>query len=141
MNTCSNDAKSSTGQDNRNQLITPPPLVAAAGIIQPRAKGAVFWLMPTRIKLRAIGAMFTGKGPKAVVQPAVADPEEMGYSGFYATILSHVSHVVYGDVSHKGNMPDATHVWSHVLHVQTVRFVSSQNHCTGRCYHILPVPV
>ena len=80
--------------------------MAAAGIIQPRAKGAVFWFMPTRIKLRAIGAMFTGKGPKAVVQPAVADPEEMGYSGFYATILSNVSHASYSGVSHKSKMPD-----------------------------------
>lgn len=60
-----------------------------AGIMQPRAKGAVFWLMPARIKLKAFGGMLKGRGPKAVVQPAVANPEEMGYSGFYAAILSH----------------------------------------------------
>ncbi|DBB07498.1 TPA: hypothetical protein ACH3X3_008962 [Trebouxia sp. C0006] len=60
-----------------------------AGIMQPRAKGAVFWLMPARVKLKAIGGMLKGRGPKAVVQPAVANPEEMGYSGLYAAILSH----------------------------------------------------
>lgn len=109
----SNDAQSSTSWARKQTSLghAPPPM-AAAGIIQPRAKGAVFWFMPTRIKLRAIGAMFTGKGPKAVVQPAVADPEEMGYSGFYATILSNVSHVMYSDVSHKSNMPGATHAMS-----------------------------
>ncbi|MCJ1297085.1 hypothetical protein MMC34_008654, partial [Xylographa carneopallida] len=57
--------------------------------MQPRAKGAVFWLMPARVKLKAIGGMLKGRGPKAVVQPAVANPEEMGYSGLYAAILSY----------------------------------------------------
>ncbi len=60
--------------------------------MQPRAKGAVFWLMPARVKLKAIGGMLKGRGPKAVVQPAVANPEEMGYSGFYAAILSNASY-------------------------------------------------
>ncbi len=60
--------------------------------MQPRAKGAVFWLMPARVKLKAIGGMLKGRGPKAVVQPAVANPEEMGYSGLYAAILSYVSY-------------------------------------------------
>ena len=66
------------------------PFVDAAGIIQPRAKGAVFWLMPTRIKLKAFGGLLKGRGPKKVVQPAVADPHEMGYSAFYAAVLSNV---------------------------------------------------
>ena len=64
--------------------------VDAAGIIQPRAKGAVFWLMPTRIKLKAFGGLLKGRGPKKVVQPAVANPHEMGYSAFYAAVLSNV---------------------------------------------------
>lgn len=59
-----------------------------AGIMKPKAKGAVFWLMPARIKLKAIGGLLKGRGPKKVVQPAVANPEEMGYSGLYAAILS-----------------------------------------------------
>ena len=59
--------------------------------MQPRAKGAVFWYMPTRIKLKAFGGLFKGRGPKQVVQPAVANPEEMGYSAFYAAVLKNVS--------------------------------------------------
>lgn len=59
--------------------------------MKPKAKGAVFWLMPARIKLKAIGGLLKGRGPKKVVQPAVANPEEMGYSGLYAAILSNVS--------------------------------------------------
>ncbi len=64
--------------------------MAAAGIMKPRAKGAVFWQMPARIKLKALGGLLKGRGPKKVVQPAVANPEEMGYSGLYAAMLANV---------------------------------------------------
>ncbi|KAL3130661.1 hypothetical protein ABBQ38_008051 [Trebouxia sp. C0009 RCD-2024] len=60
-----------------------------AGIIKPRAKGAVFCLMPWRIQIKAIGGLLKGRGPKAIVQPAVGDPNEMGFSAFYAAVLSH----------------------------------------------------
>lgn len=59
--------------------------------MKPRAKGAVFCLMPWRIQIKAIGGVLKGRGPKAVVQPAVGDPNEMGFSAFYAAVLSHVS--------------------------------------------------
>lgn len=107
----------------------------------------MFWLMPTRIKLKAFGAMFTGKGPKAVVQPAVADPKEMGYSGFYATILSNVSHLVYRAclVTAERQMsampctqPECAACTSLPSLISTKGSgprLLSQNNCTGRCCH------
>ena len=47
--------------------------------------------MPLRIQIKAIGGLLKGRGPKEVVQPAVGDPNEMGFSAFYAAVLSHVS--------------------------------------------------
>ena len=47
--------------------------------------------MPLRIQTKAIGGMLKGRGPKEVVQPAVGNPDEMGFSAFYAAVLSHVS--------------------------------------------------
>lgn len=64
---------------------------APAGIIRPKAKGAVFCLMPFRIQAKAIGGLLKGRGPKQVVQPAVGNPNDMGFSAFYAAVLSHVS--------------------------------------------------
>ena len=64
---------------------------AAAGIMQPRAKGAIFLSMPGRIKLKTLFSCCCAKSPKAIVEPAVPDPEIFGYAGLYATILDHVS--------------------------------------------------
>lgn len=47
--------------------------------------------MPRRIKLQALFSCFRGSSPKKTVQPAVADPEAMGYAGFYIAVLSNVS--------------------------------------------------
>ena len=47
--------------------------------------------MPWRIQTKAIGGLLKGRGPKEVVQPAVGNPNEMGFSAFYAAVLSHVS--------------------------------------------------
>lgn len=58
-----------------------------AGIIQPRAKGAIFWLMPTHIKCLAICKLFCARSPKRTVEPAVPDPELFGYAVLYAAIL------------------------------------------------------
>ena len=65
--------------------------LAAAGIMQPRAKGAIFLSMPGRIKLKTMFSCCCAKSPKAIVEPAVPDPEIFGYAGLYATILDHVS--------------------------------------------------
>lgn len=51
--------------------------------------------MPWRIQIKAIGGLLKGRGPKAIVQPAVGDPNEMGFSAFYAAVLSHVSQTPY----------------------------------------------
>ena len=48
-------------------------------------------LMPRRIKLQALFSYFRGSSPKKTVQPAVADPEAMGYAGFYMAVLNNVS--------------------------------------------------
>ena len=71
-------------------LSAPVSIRVTAGIMKPRAKGAVFLLMPVRIQLKALGGLLKGRGPKAVVQPAVGDPNEMGFSAFYAAVLAHV---------------------------------------------------
>lgn len=46
--------------------------------------------MPLRVQLKALGGLFKGRGPKEVVQPAVGNPDEMGFSAFYAAVLANV---------------------------------------------------
>ena len=50
--------------------------------------------MPKKVKAKALGGILKGRGPKAVVQPAVGNPDEMGFAAFYAAVLSNVSLVL-----------------------------------------------